>query len=220
VYVGFGGISSGLGFSFGGGAAGVSTLPPFFRFLGFTDLAGALPLAPETCCGSGAGSGGGCGNLASRGGGECDGREEGGDIDVISTDGERGRLVDEGELGDVTSSVGGGGGSTKWNILLAICIWDLNRKNLVRFVWKGGNRNMPFSQGCSGPTAGPHAIDPCAITTNYSENKAIFFRVIFDLCVQSGYAFQRTKVDVDGRKFSRGRGCTGIWAASPANGNR
>ena len=47
------------------------------------------------------------------GGGEREGMDEGGEIEVISTDGERGRLADECELGDGESSGAGGGGSTK-----------------------------------------------------------------------------------------------------------
>jgi len=49
------------------------------------------------------------------GGGEHEGRDEGGEYDVISTDGERARGADEdeGELGDGESSGAGGGGNTK-----------------------------------------------------------------------------------------------------------
>lgn len=42
-----------------------------------------------------------------------EGWEDGGEIDVISSDGDRGRLFDDCELGDGVSSGGGGGGSTK-----------------------------------------------------------------------------------------------------------
>lgn len=44
------------------------------------------------------------------GGGEHDGSEEGGDKDVISTEGERGRFPEDCELGDGESSGAGGGG--------------------------------------------------------------------------------------------------------------
>ena len=48
------------------------------------------------------------------GGGEQEGIEEGGDKEVISTDGERGRFPDEEcELGDGESSGAGGGGKMK-----------------------------------------------------------------------------------------------------------
>lgn len=47
------------------------------------------------------------------GGGELVGCDEGGDIDVMSSDGDRCRCVDELELGEGVSSGGGGGGSTK-----------------------------------------------------------------------------------------------------------
>jgi len=53
-------------------------------------------------------------------GGEFGGCEEGGDIDVISTEGERARLVDDWELGEGVSSGGEGGGRTKLNVRDAI----------------------------------------------------------------------------------------------------
>ena len=46
------------------------------------------------------------------GGGVREGIEEGGEIDVISTEGDRGRFTDECELGEGESSGAGGGGST------------------------------------------------------------------------------------------------------------
>jgi hypothetical protein len=55
----------------------------------------------------------------------CDGCDDGGDIDVISREGERARLLEDCELGEGVSSGGGGGGRTKWNVRDAICIWDL-----------------------------------------------------------------------------------------------
>lgn len=64
--------------------------------------------------GSGEGErfGGGCGG-ASRGGGEWEGREDGGEMDVMSTDGERARWTEELEEGEGESCGAGGGGSTK-----------------------------------------------------------------------------------------------------------
>ena len=47
------------------------------------------------------------------GGEERDGCDEGGEMDVMSTDGERGRFAEDCELGDGVSSGGGGGGRTK-----------------------------------------------------------------------------------------------------------
>lgn len=41
-------------------------------------------------------------------------------MEVMSTEGERGLLLDDCELGDGVSSGGGGGGSTKWNVRDAI----------------------------------------------------------------------------------------------------
>lgn len=58
--------------------------------------------------------------LASAGGGVWDGCDDGGEMDVISRDGERGRLTEDCELGDGVSSGGGGGGSIKWNVRDAI----------------------------------------------------------------------------------------------------
>ena len=61
-------------------------------------------------------------------GGEEGGIEDGGDIEVTSsevtsTDGERGRFsAEDRELGEGESSGAGGGGSTKWNVRDAICI--------------------------------------------------------------------------------------------------
>lgn len=46
-------------------------------------------------------------------------------MDVMSREGDRGRLLDDCELGDGVSSGGGGGGRTKWNVRDAIWIWDL-----------------------------------------------------------------------------------------------
>ncbi len=60
------------------------------------------------------------------GGGEHDGIDEGGDKEVMSTEGERGRFPEEEwELGDGESSGAGGGGKMKWNVREAICICDL-----------------------------------------------------------------------------------------------
>ena len=41
-------------------------------------------------------------------------------MDVISTDGERGRLAEDCELGEGESSGAGGGGRTKWKVREAI----------------------------------------------------------------------------------------------------
>lgn len=65
-------------------------------------------------------SGGDAETLCSDGGGVWDGWDDGGEMDVISKDGERGRLVEDCELGDGVSSGGGGGGRTKWNVRDAI----------------------------------------------------------------------------------------------------
>ena len=89
------------------GARVVEDIAPFF--------VGEREIALEFgSCGSGEGEhfGRPCGS-ASRGGGECEGREEGGDIDVMSTDGERARGTEELEDGEGESSGAGGGGSTK-----------------------------------------------------------------------------------------------------------
>lgn len=98
---GLGGISSGFGLCLGGGSLLESF---FFRFLEF---AGFLGFAAASC-----GSGGGEGGFVERGGGEWEGKEDGGDIEVISKDGDRGLAEDCCELGEGASS-GGGGGSTK-----------------------------------------------------------------------------------------------------------
>ena len=82
---------------------------------GVTFFVGEREMALEFgSCGSGDGEhlSGRCGD-ASRGGGECEGREEGGDIDVMSTDGDRARGTEEFEDGEGESSGAGGGGSTK-----------------------------------------------------------------------------------------------------------
>ena len=74
------------------------------------------------------GSGGILGNTRATGagGGEHDGIEEGRDREVMSTEGDRGRLPEEEwELGDGESSGAGGGGRMKWKVREAICIWDL-----------------------------------------------------------------------------------------------
>lgn len=60
------------------------------------------------------------------GGGDSDGREEGGEYEVISTEGERARLPEDCELGDGESSGGAGGGRIKWKVREAICICDLS----------------------------------------------------------------------------------------------
>ena len=54
----------------------------------------------------------GTGHACAVGGGDREGIEEGGEMDVISTEGDRGRFMDECELGDGESSGAGGGGST------------------------------------------------------------------------------------------------------------
>lgn len=51
--------------------------------------------------------------MTSKGGGECEGCEEGGDIEVMSTEGDLCRCTEDCELGDGVSSGGGGGGRTK-----------------------------------------------------------------------------------------------------------
>lgn len=89
----------------------------FLRFLGAVFTLDMLFVFGS--CGSGD-FGGGTGTET--GGGEFEGREEGGEIDVMSTEGERARCTDEFELGDGESSGAGGGGSTKWKVLEAICI--------------------------------------------------------------------------------------------------
>lgn len=66
----------------------------------------------ETCCNKGSGEGGGSGTSIA-GGGEWDGCDEGGDIEVMSMEGDRGRCAEDCELGDGVSSGGGGGGRTK-----------------------------------------------------------------------------------------------------------
>lgn len=94
---GFGGIISGRSDTEG-------STSPFLRFFKL----GAFPFPIELelgnrigCTGSGSGrisiwgSGDGGGSLTFRGGGEFEGCEEGGDMDVISTDGERARLMDD-----------------------------------------------------------------------------------------------------------------------------
>jgi hypothetical protein len=115
---GRGGISSGLGICMGAG----------FVFLRFLLLAFGLPvLLVLGNCGVASGGvlGTGHGNAA---GGEREGMEEGGEIDVISTEGERGRWTDEWELGDGESSGAGGGGNTNWKVREAIWICDLIRR--------------------------------------------------------------------------------------------
>lgn len=71
--------------------------------------------------GSGERGGFGGGNEgALRGEGECDGKDDGGDMEVMSTDGERARWREETEDGEGESSSAAGGGSTKWNVREAI----------------------------------------------------------------------------------------------------
>lgn len=63
------------------------------------------------------------GILGAGGGGEVEGIEEAGDkevISTISTEGERGGLADDCELGEGESSGTGGGGRTKWKVREAI----------------------------------------------------------------------------------------------------
>lgn len=120
---GFGGISSG-----GGGGGGAAS--DFLRFFALD-----LNLLIVLELGSAASDSGGI--LLARGdtgagGGEHEGSEEGGEMDVtstMSTDGERerARLSEEFELGDGESSGAGGGGKTKWNVREAICICDLEK---------------------------------------------------------------------------------------------
>jgi hypothetical protein len=104
VSAGLGGMLSGFG---GGGSSGAS-FAPFLRFFGMLDLDGVLP--PVMCRLAGSGGGGG---LTSLGGGECEGGEDGGDMEVMSREGDRCTFVEERELGDGASSVGGAGGNTK-----------------------------------------------------------------------------------------------------------
>lgn len=96
VSCGFAGITSGLG-GLGGGRGVGSVFLRFFEFnLGF---GGAEGLAE----GTGAG-----------GGGECEVRDEGGEWEIMSTDGERIRAVSScSSKGDGESSGEGGGGNTK-----------------------------------------------------------------------------------------------------------
>lgn len=103
VKEGFSGISATGGAVGFGGDSGASG---FFRFL---ELVFAAVGFGVDICGSGSGGGG----LASIGGGECDCGVEGGEMEVMSTEGERARLLEDCELGDGVSSGGGGGGNTK-----------------------------------------------------------------------------------------------------------
>jgi hypothetical protein len=126
VKEGFGGISSGLGLG-GGGIAAAESL--FFRFL---EVKGLLPLldfppvvmtAGGASAGAGAAAGGGgVGGLTFTGGSSGgSGRDDGGDIEVISSEGDLARLLvllrgeceSECSLGEGVSSGGGGGGRTK-----------------------------------------------------------------------------------------------------------
>lgn len=114
------GITSGLG----------RISSPFFRFFNeVLPFAGAAGTASDGTTGimssSIVGSFGTDASGTAVGGGECDVNEDGGDMagastDVISTEGERARSGD-GD-GDGESSGGDIGGSTKWNIRVAICI--------------------------------------------------------------------------------------------------
>ena len=112
---GFGGITSGLG-------GGAST-SDFLRFLG---LAFALIAFEVGSCECESYSGGilGCRGETWTGGGEHEGREEGGEKEVMSTEGDRARCAEEeGELGvDESSGPSGVGGRTKWNVREAIWI--------------------------------------------------------------------------------------------------
>lgn len=125
---GLGGMSSGFGLGV------TTTSSPFFRFFEVVFLPIALELG--SCGGEGAaaggstlgttsgticGSGGGAGSLGSvNGGGVWEGCDDGGDIEVMSSEGERALLLDDCELGEGVSSGGGGGGSTKRNVRDAI----------------------------------------------------------------------------------------------------
>jgi hypothetical protein len=81
-------MSSGAGFGVGAGA------PNCFRAFPVVDF--TFPIAFEfgSACVTGGGRGGALrgGEEAGPGGGEAEGSGEGGDKDVISTDGERGRV--------------------------------------------------------------------------------------------------------------------------------
>lgn len=112
-------MSSGFGRMMG---AGGST-SPFFRFFALDLLDFPIEFELGSSCegstltlggrGLTGGSGvGGRGLISSRTG-EWDGCEEGGEMEVMSTDGERARFAEDWELGEGVSSGAGGGGNTK-----------------------------------------------------------------------------------------------------------
>jgi hypothetical protein len=114
-------MSSGAGLGRGGGASNC------LRAFPAEDL--YFPIAFEfgSVWAIGGGRGGALrgGVEAGPGVGDAEGSGEGGDRDVMSTDGDLGRAGDMGGLGDRESSGAGGGGSTKWNVRDAIWICEL-----------------------------------------------------------------------------------------------
>lgn len=99
---------------------------------------------------------------------------------MISREGDRGRLLEDCELGDGVSSGGGGGGSTKWKVREAICIWDLGNKSST-LAWRKGisvEAYIPFPERSSCSTTRPHAINPSTVATNNDKNEAILVLVI------------------------------------------
>ena len=123
-------MSSGFGRMMG---AGGST-SPFFRFfaLDLLDLPIELELGSSGGRGSegcstftggnerAGGSGVGGSGLTSSRMGEWEGCDEGGEMEVMSTEGDLARFAEDWELGEGVSSGAGGGGRTKWNVRDAI----------------------------------------------------------------------------------------------------
>ena len=105
-----------------GGCRGGDGASGFLRFLPFVLCGMAFEFGRAT-----SGSGGilGAAEGTCAGGGDSDGREEGGEYVVMSTEGDLARFPEDSELGDGESSGGAGGGRTKWKVRDAICICEL-----------------------------------------------------------------------------------------------
>ncbi len=130
------------------------------------------------CLGGAWGSGEGGGNLTLGGGGECDacdGCDEGGDIEVMSTEGDHCRFVEDYELRDGVSSGGGGRGRTKWNSREAIWIWDLisgQRHSVVDLDTIGGIYLSPNGARVPAADQTPSTQAPLRLTTTSTKQSS------------------------------------------------
>lgn len=116
-------------------------------------------------------------------------------MEVISTEGERGRFAEDWELGEGESSGAGGGGRTKWKVREAICICDLAGCEGVGVVQYG--MYVPLTQGHSAAATRPYSIDPCPIPSDNNQHESLLLFFILDLGVQPRDTLQWAKVDVN-----------------------